>query len=111
MNLSDISAINGSDSLSTSLIKNMLNKSSAVEDTANVDSFSALYNSAISMIEETQDLSDAAEEAEINYALGYSDNTHDLAIAQQKADIALQYTVAVRDRFLESYNTIMQMQI
>ncbi|MCR5784658.1 MAG: flagellar hook-basal body complex protein FliE [Eubacterium sp.] len=87
------------------------NKSETVTDNANQASFDALYNSLTTMVEETDSLSDAADVAEINYALGYSDNTHDLAIAQQKADIALQYTVAVRDRFIEAYNTIMQMQI
>jgi flagellar hook-basal body complex protein FliE len=32
-------------------------------------------------------------------------------IAEQKAALALQYTVAVRDRFVQSYQTIMNMQI
>ena len=32
-------------------------------------------------------------------------------IAEQKANIALQYTVAIRDRVLEAYQQIMQMQI
>ncbi len=110
----DINAItnHSGNELSAQLIKNMLSKESeTVQDTTNQASFDALYNSMTTMVEETDALSDAAEVAEINYALGYSDNTHDLAIAQQKADIALQYTVAVRDRFIESYNTIMQMQI
>ncbi len=80
-------------------------------DTANADSFESLYNSAVAMVTNTNDLQDAAETEEINFALGYSDNTHTLQIAQEKANIALQYTVAVRDRFLEAYETIMNMQI
>jgi flagellar hook-basal body complex protein FliE len=32
-------------------------------------------------------------------------------IAERKAQVALNYTVAVRDRFLQSYQTIMNMQI
>ena len=63
------------------------------------------------MIKETNQLSNEAEVEEINFALGYSDNTHDLQIAQEKANIALQYTIAVRDRFLESYQSIMNMQM
>ena len=63
------------------------------------------------MIKETNQLSNEAEVEEINLALGYSDNTHDLQIAQEKANIALQYTIAVRDRFLESYQSIMNMQM
>ena len=45
-----------------------------------------------------------------SFALGESE-IHDLAIAQQKANIALQYTVAVRDRFISPYQEIMQIQI
>ena len=44
-------------------------------------------------------------------ALGETENTHDLSIALQKASTALQYTVAVRDKFLQAYREIMQMQI
>jgi flagellar hook-basal body complex protein FliE len=55
-------------------------------------------------------LSDA-ENAEIAFALGEVDNTHDLTIALQKASTALQYTIAVRDKFLEAYKEIMNMQI
>ena len=52
-----------------------------------------------------------AENEELKWALGESENTHDLTIALQKASTALQYTVAVRDKFLEAYKEIMQIQI
>ena len=52
-----------------------------------------------------------AESAEIQFSLGESTNTHDLQIAQEKANVALQYTVAVRDKVLEAYREIMNMQI
>ena len=59
------------------------------------------------MIKETNDYSNAAQEEEIKFALGESDSIHDLQIAQQKANISLQYTVAVRDAFLSAYKEIM----
>ena len=55
-------------------------------------------------------LSDAENE-KIRWALGETENTHELSIALQKASTALQYTVAVRDKFIEAYREIMQMQI
>ncbi|MDE6064303.1 MAG: flagellar hook-basal body complex protein FliE, partial [Lachnospiraceae bacterium] len=55
-------------------------------------------------------LSDAENE-KIKFALGETENTHDLTIAMQKASTALQYTVAIRDRLLEAYKEIMNMQI
>ena len=51
------------------------------------------------------------ENEEIKWALGESENTHDLAIALQKASTSLQYTVAIRDKVLEAYKEIMAMQI
>ena len=51
-----------------------------------------------------------AEEEEIKYALGESDSIHDLQIAQQKANISLQYTVAVRNAFLQGYKELMNLQ-
>ena len=48
---------------------------------------------------------------EIRFALGESDNTHDLLIAETKANIALQYTVAVRDKLVDGYKELMQMSV
>ena len=75
------------------------------------DSFGAIFHSLINTVNETNDLQNAAESAEIQFALGQAENTHDLLIAEQKAAVALQYTVAIRDRLLDAYNQIMQMQI
>ena len=75
------------------------------------ESFGSVFASAMNMINQTNDLQNKAQSAEIQFALGESDNTHDLLIAESKALVALQYTVAVRDKILESYNQIMQMQI
>lgn len=73
--------------------------------------FSTVFQSALDMLQETSDLQNQAESEEIKFALGLSDNTHDLQIAQEKANIALQYTVAVRDKVIEGYKEIMNMQI
>ncbi|MCR4907431.1 MAG: flagellar hook-basal body complex protein FliE [Lachnospiraceae bacterium] len=73
--------------------------------------FGQFLKSAVNQLEETNELLQRQENEEIKLALGLTDNTHDLAIAQQKASIALTYTVALRDRFLEGYKEIMQMQM
>lgn len=75
------------------------------------NSFSAVLNSMISAIDETNDLQNQAEEEEIRFALGYSENTHDLTVAAAKAEVALQYTVAVKDKIIDAYKEIMQMSI
>lgn len=73
--------------------------------------FSTVFQSALNMVNETSDLQNKAESAEIQFALGLSDNTHDLQIAQEKANIALQYTVAVRDKVIDAYKEIMNMSV
>ncbi len=79
--------------------------------TESASGFSSIFEAAFNMINETNDLQNRAEEKEIQFALGDAENTHDLMIAEQKANIALSYTVAVRDKILEGYNTLMNMQV
>ncbi|MEG1291423.1 MAG: flagellar hook-basal body complex protein FliE, partial [Lachnospiraceae bacterium] len=75
------------------------------------NSFGGALKSAMELLNETSNLQNKAEEAEIQFALGNATSTHDLQAAQEKATIALSYTVAVRDRMLEAYKEIMNMQI
>ncbi len=75
-----------------------------------ITSFEALLNSAMGMVKETENYSNAAEEAELAYALGLNDSVSDLLIAQTKANVSLQYTVAVRNAVVEAYKEIMQLQ-
>lgn len=72
--------------------------------------FESLFEAAKNMITETNNYTNAAEEAEMAYSLGLTDSTHDLLIAQQKANLSLQYTVAVRNHVLDAYKEIMNMQ-
>lgn len=73
--------------------------------------FDAVLNTAIDNIKTTNSYLSDAEDEEIKFSLGETENTHDLLIALQKASTALQYTVAIRDRLLDAYKEIMQMQI
>ncbi len=101
----DIALLNGISDLST------FNKDTAtVNKTNKNETFENLFQSALTMIKNTNDMTNAAKEAEISYALGFSDNTHDLQVAQQKANLSLQYTVAVRNKVLEAYKEIMNLQ-
>lgn len=87
------------------------NLSTSKINTDNGNAFDNLLNSAIQMYKDADSYQKAAEESEINFALGYSTNTHDLAVAQQKANISLQYTVRVTNKALEAYKELMNLQI
>ncbi len=79
--------------------------------TADGNMFDAILNSAIDNLNTTNAYLSNAENEKMLFALGETENTHDLTIALQKASTALQYTVAVRDKFIEAYKEIMNMQI
>jgi flagellar hook-basal body complex protein FliE len=73
--------------------------------------FGGLLSKAMDQISTTNAYISNAENEEIKWALGESASTHDLTNALQKSSVALQYTVAIRDKVLEAYREIMQMQI
>ena len=72
--------------------------------------FQALFDSASNMISDANDYSNAAEVEEMKYSMGETESIHDLQIAQQKANISLQYVVAVRDAFMSGYKELMNLQ-
>ncbi len=91
-------------------LSNLKSENSGRTIKSNNETFENLFQSALSMVNDTNNLTNAAEQAEISYALGLTDNTHDLQVAQQKANLSLQYTVAVRNKVLEAYKEIMNLQ-
>ncbi len=80
------------------------------KETDNTVSFDSLLNSAMKLVNQTEDYTNAVEEEEVRYAMGETDSMHDLMIAQQKASVSLQYTVAVKNTAIEAYRSIMNMQ-
>lgn len=46
-----------------------------------------------------------------DFAAGKTDNIHQVMIASEKADIALQFTMQIRNKILDAYSEIMRMQI
>lgn len=73
--------------------------------------FETFLNTAIDNVKITNSYLSDAENEKIRFALGETDNTHDLTIAMDKASTALQYTVAIRDKVMEAYKELMQIQI
>lgn len=97
--------------VSSDAIKNSLwNSNTAATDTDDKNMFQTIFDAAVDNINETNGYLSDQENEELKLAMGITDNTHDLSIAMQKAETALQYTIAVRDKLLSAYNEIMQMQ-
>ena len=68
------------------------------------EGFESIFKSALDMVKQTNDLTNAAEQEEMKFALGNSDNIADLMVAQRKANISLQYTVAISNECLQGNN-------
>ena len=84
------------------------NKTSAINDTASgAGSFGSVMQRAM------QDVVATGEDAETKsmQAIAGHGNITDVVTAVSKADLALQTTVAIRDRMVQAYQTIMNMTI
>lgn len=96
--------------ISSKAIRNAAEQSSAA-DIQPTGEFQGLFDKAVENLSVTNGYLSDAENEELKWALGETENTHELTIALQKASTALQYTVAIRDKVLEAYKEIMNMQI
>ena len=102
----DISALtNVSSDVIQSAVKN--NQAAQPKD----ESFDSIFSNALNMVNETNEYQHKAESEEIRFALGQAENPHDLQIAQYKASTAIQYTTAIKNKAIEAYKEIMNMQI
>ena len=79
-------------------------------DKSNVDksSFKDFLNNAIQNVNELQLQSQKLNDA---LAIGATDNIPQVMIASEKAGMALQFTMQVRNKVLDAYQEIMKMQV
>jgi len=71
-------------------------------------SFGDVINDAIAKVNDLQVQSSQKTE---DFITGVSDDIHSVVIAGSKADLALQMTLQVRNKVMEAYKEIMNMQI
>ncbi len=72
------------------------------------ESFSDFLKDSLAKV---SSLEKESEEHTLKLVTGESENIHEAMIAAQKADIALQFTMQIRNKVLDAYNEIMRMQI
>lgn len=71
-------------------------------------SFSSMLQQGLAHV---NGLQSAADEALWRLAAGQSDNLHEVMIAVERASIALELTIAIRNKLVEAYQEIMRMQV
>ena len=62
-------------------------------------------------LNEVNQLHAAADEAVKNFANGQQQDIHQTMIAMEKADVAFQLLMQVRNKIIAAYETIMRMQV
>lgn len=70
--------------------------------------FSSFLKEALNNV---NDLQQTAEQSNTLLAAGKIDDLHQVMVDSEKADIALQFTVQVRNKIMDAYNEIMRMQV
>lgn len=73
--------------------------------------FEDFYKAAMNLIENTNNLELEADQKSLEFAMGKTDNIEEVLIAQEKANILLQFTIQVRNKAVESYKEIMRMPL
>ncbi|HEY8416581.1 MAG TPA: flagellar hook-basal body complex protein FliE [Limnochordales bacterium] len=71
-------------------------------------SFAALLEQGLTQVNTLQA---EADNAIWRLATGQADNLHEVMIAVERASIALELTIAIRNRLVEAYQEIMRMQV
>ena len=84
------------------------NVNMATKLSENKTSFSDVINDAIDKVNNLQVESSKMTD---DFLTGKSDNIHSVIIAGSKADLSLQMTLQVRNKVMEAYKEIMNMQM
>ena len=72
------------------------------------ESFGATIRDAVQQVNNLQSQADALAQ---KLAVGDPVDTHEVMLAMQKASLALQLTIQVRNKVIEAYQEIMRMQV
>lgn len=75
------------------------------------DPFSKFFDEAANLFGETNTLQKEAEQLQIDFITGKSDDIIGLTMAQSRASTAVQFTSQVTNKILTSYQEIMRLQL
>lgn len=92
----------------TSAAKLSTGQESAAQDEGKVQSFAETLRSALDQVNRLQLDSDRNVE---RLAAGQDVDVHQVMISAERADLALQLTMAMRNKLIEAYQEIMRMQV
>lgn len=75
------------------------------------DPFAKFFDEATTLLGETNVLQKEAEQLQLDFITGKSDDIIGLTMAQSRASTAVQFTTQVTNKILTSYQEIMRLQL
>lgn len=73
-----------------------------------VDTFGQILKDQLAQV---SNLDEQAEQLKVDFALGKPVELHSVILAEEKADLAMEFTMQVRNKAVAAYQTIWQMNI
>lgn len=73
----------------------------------NETGFLDLFKTALQEVNQTEETADIIAE---KFAIGEIENVHQVTIAAEQAELALNLTIAIRNKVVDAYKEIMRMQ-
>jgi flagellar hook-basal body complex protein FliE len=80
-------------------------------ESSNGEEFGSVFQSYMNLFNETNVQQLSAEQLQLDYASGKTDDMLAVMLAQEKAYTSLNFTVQVTNKLIESYREIMRMQL
>ncbi|MCL2577881.1 MAG: flagellar hook-basal body complex protein FliE [Defluviitaleaceae bacterium] len=80
-------------------------------ESENESPFSAFFNAALNVMNDTNSMVATAEQMQLDFATGRMDDILAVQMAMDRAANAVNFTSQVTNRIIESYREIMRMQI
>jgi flagellar hook-basal body complex protein FliE len=74
------------------------------------DGFESFANTLQDAIQNVNQMQLDTQKMDADFVMGKTDNIHQVMVTAEKANIALQLTLQVRNKALDAYNEIMRMQ-
>lgn len=76
-----------------------------------ISPFGSFFDEAVGLLDETNSMQKEAQQLQIDFITGQSDDVIGLTMAESRANTAVQFTTQVITRVLTAYNEIMRMSI
>lgn len=85
-----------------------LNETASTQDSGTGPSFGEALTKALADVNQAQL---TADDAAVRLASGQASSLQEVVLATEKASLALQFTMAIRNKVLDAYNDIMRMPV